>query len=149
MAASRLLTVTYSLLCAAAIPGCGDGRPTRVPVSGKVLIDGKVLAYGAVRFTPEHGRPATGEIQKDGTFAMSTFEPNDGVVPGTHTVTVHAREDLSGTQVRWNAPKKYGNPAQSGLRQIIEKPTDSITIELTWGGQPGPFVETIRRGGGE
>lgn len=126
--------------------GCGDGRPACVAASGKVIIDGKPLTSGAVRFTPQQGRQATGEIQTDGTFSLSTFEPNDGVVPGTHVVTVHAREDLSGTQVRWNAPKKYQDPVQSGLTQTIDAPTNAIVIQLTWDGKPGPYTETLRRG---
>jgi hypothetical protein len=139
----HILTLTLCFVVAALL-GCGDGRPARVPVSGKVVIDGKPLTLGAVRFTPEQGRQATGEIQRDGSFTLTTFDPNDGVVTGTHVVTVHAREDLGGTKVRWNTPKKYNDAAQSGLTQKIDGPTDSLVIELTWGGKPGPIVENSR-----
>ena len=135
----RLLAAT-SLLTAFAV-GCGDGRPTRVPVSGKVLIDGAPLTRGALRFKPSDGRVATGAIGADGKFELMTYEPGDGVVTGMHTVTVHASEELSNGSVRWFVPKKYHHAATSGLSQSIEEPTDDLVIELTWDGKPGPFVE--------
>jgi hypothetical protein len=138
------------LLCAAAaavaLSGCGDGRPARVPVAGKVLIDGKPVVIGAVRFTPADGRPATGELGPDGSFRLTTFEPGDGAVVGMHTVTIHSTEELSPTQFRWNVPKKYQATSTSGLSEKIDGPTDSLTIELTWGGEKGPIVEFLNRG---
>ena len=48
--ASAWLLPALAMVCSMA--GCGDGRPTRVPVSGQVLIDGAPLTHGYVRFTP-------------------------------------------------------------------------------------------------
>ncbi|HLA84137.1 MAG TPA: hypothetical protein VJL29_05040 [Thermoguttaceae bacterium] len=122
--------------------GCGDGRPARIPISGQVLIDGKPLTYGAIRVFPEGARPATAQIDSDGRFTLSTFEPGDGVVPGTHQVMVFAAEILSATQQRWHAPKKYANPKTSGLTAKIDGPTDSLVIQLSWEGKK-PFVERV------
>ena len=135
--ATVCLTTVFLLL-----PGCGDGRPRRVPVSGVVLIDGKPLTCGFVRFHPQGGRPATGEIDEQGHFTLSCFEDNDGVVPGTHPVSVSAFEAVNSRATRWHAPKKYVSPKTSGLTQTIEGPTDSVKIELTWDGGK-PFVERI------
>jgi hypothetical protein len=99
-----------------------------------------------VRFTPAGGRPATGTIEPDGSFQLTTFEPGDGVVIGTHTVTVHSTDELSPTLFRWNVPKKYQQAATSGLTQTIDGPSDSVSIELTWGGEKGPILENIMRG---
>lgn len=142
MRTKQSLLTTIAILCCIQL-GCGDGRPARVPVSGKVLIDGQPLAVGAVRFMPEHGRPATGALRSDGSFTLGTFEQDDGVVPGAHAVTIHASEEISNTLRRWNAPKKYQSEDTSGLAQTIDGPTDSVVIELTWGGQKGPILETI------
>lgn len=128
------------------LAGCGDGRPQRVPVAGQVLIDGQPVTAGVIRFQPEQGRAATGEIGPDGSFSLSTFDEGDGAIPGKHTVTVFAREVVGDAHIRWLAPKKYGQPSHSGLTQSIDGPTNSIVINLTWGDQPGPFVES---GGGE
>ena len=139
MSKSSLLS-TAALFAAIAV-GCGDGRPQRVPVSGKVLIDGAPLTRGALRFNPAEGRVATGAIGADGTFELMTYEPGDGVVTGTHAVTVHASEELNDGSVRWFVPKKYHHAATSGLSQTIEGPTNDVVIELTWDGKPGPYVE--------
>jgi len=123
--------------------GCGDGRPGRVPVSGQVLLDGKPLSRGFIRLVPDDARAACGEIGPDGRFTLKTFEPGDGVVLGTHRVAIVAIEPLGSIQQRWHAPKKYSDPATSGLTATIDGPTDSLRIEITWdGGQP--FVETLR-----
>ena len=41
--------------------GC-DARPRRVPVAGKVLIDGKPLTTGFIMVVPHEGRAATGAV---------------------------------------------------------------------------------------
>lgn len=121
--------------------GCGDGRPTRVPVSGHVLIDGKPLTYGYVEFTIANSRPAMGNVDKDGHFFLTCFDPGDGAVIGKHRVAVVAREPINQETTKWHAPEKYADPASSGITQEITCPTDSVTINLTWDGKPGPFIE--------
>jgi hypothetical protein len=136
----------FALLAALLLPvvgGCDDGRPRRVPVSGKVTIDGESLTQGAVRFKPVDGRVATGEIGPDGSFTLSTYEPRDGVVTGLHAVTIHASEELDDNSIRWHVPKKYQRAGTSGLTQTIDGPRDDLLIELTWDGKPGPFVEKL------
>jgi hypothetical protein len=140
-----LLSITTLMLCGL-LAGCGDGRPSRVPVSGCVLIDGTPLKFGAVRFVPPEGRAATGTIGPDGRFRLTTFDPEDGVVCGTHTVTIHSTEELGPTTLRWNVPKKYQLADTSGVKQKIEGPTDAVQIELTWAGEKGPIIENFVRG---
>lgn len=120
--------------------GCSDGRPTRVPVSGRVMIDGKPLTYGLIRFFPEEGRASSGNIDSNGNFTLYCFEKDDGAIPGRHKVVVFANEPVDETTTRWHAPKKYINKATSGLEQVIDGPTDSMLIELTWNGG-APFDE--------
>lgn len=137
------IAVTYLAFVLVVSVGCNDGLPRRVPVSGKVTIDGEPLTSGSIRFKPSEGRVATGSIGSDGSYLLSTYEPGDGCVPGTYCVTVHAFEDLSDTTRRWLAPKNYAMPKSSGLTATIDQPTDSLDFELTWGGQKGPFVERL------
>jgi hypothetical protein len=70
------------------LPGCSDGRPRRVPVSGQVLVDGKPLAFGFVRLIPHKGRPASGQVDKEGRFRLTTYTSNDGCTLGTHAVEI-------------------------------------------------------------
>jgi hypothetical protein len=125
--------------------GCQDGRPKRFPVSGVVLLNGKPLTHGTIRFYPQGGRPAAAKIDKQGRFILSCFEQNDGVVPGTHPVAVDASEMLDETTVRWYAPPHYASPQTSGITKTIEGPTSSLKIELTWDKQHRkPFTQKTR-----
>lgn len=139
------LILPAACLALLALPGCGDGRPKRVPVSGRVLIDDKPLTYGFIRLTPSGARPATATLDAEGRFTLTTFEPDDGVVLGTHPVSVLAAEPLSGSTQRWHAPKKYANPRTSGLSVTIDGPNDDLVIRLTWASGK-PFVERVTAG---
>ena len=122
--------------------GCGDGRPSRVAVSGRVLIDGKPLTIGTIRFIPSDSRASQGTLDENGRFTLNCYESGDGVVVGTHTVTILACKPLSRTLVRWHAPKKYADATTSDIKQEISKPESDLTINLTWaGGQP--FDEVV------
>jgi hypothetical protein len=134
------LKVSISLLFCLWLLGCGDGRPTRVPVSGQVLIDGKPLTKGSIRFLSQHSRASGGVLDKDGRFVLSCYENGDGAVLGTHQVEVVANERVDATRMRWYAPKKYVDSNLSGLQQAITGPTDSLVINLTWSGGK-PFIE--------
>jgi len=107
-----------------------------------VLIDGKPLQHGVVRFVSPNDRPSGGLLDKDGRFTLTCFEPNDGAVRGKHQIAVSADERLSEARVHWHAPKKYADYQKSGLTQEISEPSDSIKIELTWdGGKPFDEVD--------
>jgi len=105
-----------------------------------VLIDGQPLTKGFITIVPNDGRPATGQIQPDGSFRLTTFDDNDGCLLGTHPVTVVANEQITPTRMKWLAPKKYVDTGSSGLTVTIEKPRDDLMIELSWSGGK-PFVE--------
>lgn len=130
------------LLSAMVLAGCGDDRPERVPVAGRVLIDGQPLEHGFVRFIAPQDRPSVAELGPDGRFALSCFARKDRSVVGTHTVTVTGVEPLTPQSQKWHAPKEYSDPATSGLTVIIDGPTNDVTLELTWSGRK-PFIETF------
>lgn len=122
--------------------GCGESRQDLVPVSGQVLIDGQPLKYGVVRFIPDNGRPSGGQLDQNGKFSLTCYDPGDGVAPGRQQIEVLAGETLSATQMRWHAPKKYTSCGTSGLEQKIDGPTDSVVLKLSWEGG-APYVETV------
>ncbi|WP_442482210.1 hypothetical protein [Aeoliella sp. SH292] len=123
--------------------GCGGSHPGIVPVKGKVTIDGKPVTTGQVYVYAEGQRPATGKIQQDGTFQLSSFAFNDGAPTGTHLATVSAVEGVDDRTNRWHAPKKYASETSSELWVTIDGPTDDLNIELTWNGsgQSAPYVD--------
>ena len=128
------------------LTGCGNGRPTLVPVSGQVLLDGKPVPMGFIRVIPADGRPATGTLDSTGHFKLSTYEDGDGCMLGTHTVEVLAKQRISATKTRLLVPKKYFDMATSGVTVTIDKPTDSLQIDLKSGGKP-TVVESSETGG--
>ena len=74
--------------------GCGDGRETRVPVSGMVTVDGEPLKYGSITFMPVKtpgaaSRPGGGSLE-DGRFSVSSYTANDGLLKGKYEVMVNA-----------------------------------------------------------
>lgn len=133
-------------LALVALVGCSDGRPERVPVSGKVLLDGKPLEFGSVQFLPESGRPAGGMILPDGSFQLTCYEHNDGATLGKHLVSVTSAKALNPQQTQWFAPKRYSEPGTSGIEVTVEEPIDDLVIELEGeNGQPfEPFIERLR-----
>jgi hypothetical protein len=124
--------------------GCGPSGPNVVPVSGKVLIDGKPLTYGYVRFLPSGGRASDAEIKSDGTFELRYSGDQKGALVGEHRVEIAASQTLSPTKVKWHAPKKYASIGTSGLTYKVEGPKDDVVLEIKWEGrEKGPYEETF------
>jgi hypothetical protein len=77
------------------IAGCGRRDVETVPVEGKITFGGEACpAAGAIYFVPTSvpaglpRRPASGAFDKDGRFRATSFQPGDGLVPGTYTVRI-------------------------------------------------------------
>ncbi len=76
--------------------GCGGGaddKPTS-QVQGKVTHDGQPVNGGSLTFVPvadgeggTPGKPASGTVQSDGTYKLSTYGTDDGAVIGKHRVS--------------------------------------------------------------
>jgi hypothetical protein len=118
--------------------GCSD-NPTRHSVKGRVLIDGKPLAMGTIRFVPKTGRALSSNIMADGSFVMSerslsSSRMTDGVAPGNYRVSVSASkildEDLD--EVEWLAPSRYADFRTSGLQMEIDQSEANLVVDLTW-----------------
>lgn len=132
---------TILLLAVVALAwGCGDGRPTRVKVSGQVLIDGQPLTVGNIKFVPEGSRPSSAQLNAEGRFTLTCYDGDDGVVPGKHRVQISSMEIIDGSKVKWFAPRKYADFRSSKLEYEITEPTENLKIELTWDGGK-PFIQ--------
>jgi hypothetical protein len=73
------------------LTGCG-GREL-VEVRGTVASSGQPVTGGALVFSPiatsenePPGKSATGDIQPDGSFQLSTYDLHDGAIVGRHRV---------------------------------------------------------------
>ena len=91
--------------------------------SFRLVIDGQTLTKGFITVVPADGRPATSQIQADGSFRLTTFDEHDGCLLGTHPVTIIANEQLSPTRMKWLAPKAYADVASTDrLRVFVRVP---------------------------
>jgi len=134
------IACVMSWLCLSVVAGCDD-RPTRVPVSGTVLIDGQPLRRGNIKFVPENGRPSAGKIGEDGRFTLTCYDGNDGALLGTHRVQVSASRIISDSKIEWHAPRKYADFRTSGMEIEITEPVDDLTVELSSEGRKLPYIE--------
>lgn len=132
--------------------GCGGDGPEVIPIRGEVLYKGEPLKdvpQGLVRYLPKNnsqGRQASGRIQPDGSFVLTTFKGDDGVVPGDYDITVSAyttQPELTRAQVeashgagipkaRLLIPDKFTEPTTSGLSDTVSSDHSGYKrIELT------------------
>lgn len=114
------------------VTGCGDGRPAVVPAKGRVYINGEPLTGypGFVRVEPVGSRAATGEIsESDGSFTLTSFELNDGCVPGTHPVAVIVNTTV-GDELVSLVPEHYSDSSTSGLQVTVAEESGELKIEL-------------------
>jgi hypothetical protein len=80
------LAVGLLLGCAV---GCGPATEVHAVRGHVQAADGRRPTFGVVELTADAGgRVASGLIQDDGTFRLSTFREGDGVVAGRHRVIV-------------------------------------------------------------
>src|SRR5262245_54947309 len=90
----RSIVLAFASLPATVLAGCGNNIPTTYPVTGKVIYQkGKPVTYGRVEFqsTADPELRATGRIQTDGTFSLTTSlrgRSAPGAVAGEHKVLI-------------------------------------------------------------
>ena len=149
----RILTIKKTTMFVAAALllfaiGCGDGRGTRVPVSGTVTINGSPLTTGSVTFLPEAGsvnsRAGAGTLDSDGRFRVTSYKAFDGLLRGKYSVIITSSEEIGPTTYLWHAPRQYSLPGQSNLTAEIESETDELKFALTWETDPdhsAPYEE--------
>jgi hypothetical protein len=127
----------------AMIFGCGDGKITRYPVTGSVLVDGQTVEGVQIVFIPIEGseeflreRPA-GYTGPDGKFELTTFGTNDGAPAGDYKV-----------MIRWFPPNPQSAPATRDDRQRAAAVPDRLGGRYANPDETG-LTATVPKGGGE
>jgi hypothetical protein len=125
---SRLLA---GIIVLAAQWGCGPGQPVMpdlVSVKGKVTYKGQPLTTGVIRFEPDgFGRMASGKMQSDGTYVLTTLKDADGVVAGVHKVFI---TDPDKTLAKDRKFKKFTQANSSGLTAEVSPDKTEFTFDL-------------------
>lgn len=75
--------------------GCGNSSPTTKEVRGLVTFQGgPPPKAGKITLAPVEvpqglpRRPASGNFNESGIFTLTTFKPEDGVIPGRYTANI-------------------------------------------------------------
>jgi hypothetical protein len=80
------------------VAGCGGGRERPVPTGGTVMFNKKPVEGAVVTFISKGGgRSASGKTAADGTFKLTSINPNDGAVPGEYMITI-AKQEMKGAE---------------------------------------------------
>jgi hypothetical protein len=130
----RSRQIPCAVVCLALLTGCGGNT---APVTGRVKFndgsDAGALARYQVVFESEADKvSASGNIQPDGSFMLSTYGMNDGAVPGKHRVAIKppASPDPDKPPPRPAIPPKYFDPTTSGLSVEIKPGQNSVELEV-------------------
>ncbi len=88
---NRRLAVVAAL--AIGLADCGSGDRMQVyPVSGVIKFNGQPMkGGGSIAFLPMESKPGKmpgGMILEDGTYKLTTYEGNDGALPGEYRVAI-------------------------------------------------------------
>ena len=130
--------IVASFLCATlGFGGCGDDGPKLFRVTGQVKYNGEPVIVGSVVYLPRDpgvGRQATGQLDEEGKFALTTFQSGDGVKAGEYDVIVLAfdkppgdptREELEALQGKaWRkptVPPRYTMLETTDLSDVIDR----------------------------
>lgn len=122
----------YLVWLAVLFTGChGSSFPTATTyeVKGKVVLpNGKPLTTGRVTFVAADGLlpQASGEIQPDGAFSLTTRVAGDGAAPGKYKVRI---EPAGGKNRRANQPGfpvKYVDEDSSGLVVTVRSESNQL-----------------------
>lgn len=124
-----------------AFSGCGaknDQKPT-AEVKGAITYKGKPLERGEIIFFPNSGaKIATGIIQSDGTFQLTTYAEGDGALLGSHQVAIKSERDMEGilpedpeaSMEPSLIPTKYAMKKTSGLTAEVKDGDNEINFDL-------------------
>lgn len=138
----------------AMLAGCGGGagRPKLVPVSGSVKFNGAPVPNAAITFLPEGSAPRNpfGTTDSEGKFQLTSYDDNDGAVPGDYLVIIVPGAAADGKKPEERTaqdlinlgpgkaipnqvvfPEKYGDKKTSGLkRSVVPGDTNVFNFDL-------------------
>ena len=129
---SRIVLTGLSLIL---LVGCSKST---YPVNGRIVVQGqdgppKELADYLVSLqSVDQPVGATGVVQPDGTFRVSTHQPDDGAIPGKHRVIIVPPAGMGGDSPRPRTilDPKYEAFETSGLEIEVKPQTNDVTLTV-------------------
>jgi hypothetical protein len=150
---SGAAVVCFLLVLESGCSRTSSGRAKPVAAAGSLAWeDGKPVAEASVVFVPDDpkGQSAAGLTGKDGSFTLTTFNQDDGAVPGDYKIVVTKGAFKVGEPTKESNPAKlmkewlekskeekksevpgiYGNPKTTPLKWRIEAGGEKIQLKL-------------------
>jgi len=101
-----------------------------VPIRGTVRHNGEPLDHGTVMFIPTSGgRQASAQIQRDGSYELTTLKSGDGAQVGEYKVVIHSHEPHPGEPGRVGHEQNVPAAIKRG-HEIPQKYTEINTTPL-------------------
>lgn len=101
----RRIVLLAVLAATTAVLGCAKetdpNRPATYPVTGTVTLNGEPVEGATVVFQKtDRSHGAVGETGPGGSYSLTSFEANDGAVPGEYLVSIYKypKEEVTGTE---------------------------------------------------
>ena len=126
--------VLWAVVLAALLPGCGDKYDFEpvFPVTGSLFVRGKPAAGAMVTFHPAdalndyRATRSFATVEADGSFALTTYFPGDGVPSGDYVVTLNWPGQLPPTAHPTDVPSdhlggRYSSPAKPFTRVTVQE----------------------------
>jgi hypothetical protein len=117
--------------------GCGDGLK-RVPVKGKLTVQGAPLERAVIQFVPKSGtlgEGGIGETDTDGNYSLQGLNRALGVAPGDYQVRISRLVGLN------------GKPLPPGATEA-ENPGCFDCVPPPYGGPKATFTAKVPESGG-
>lgn len=140
----RLIATVVLLAVAASCREEGPYQKETIPVSGRVLVDGKppgsplqVVLHPKGGIDKEHPTVTQGTVAEDGTLSMTTYTTGDGVPPGEYVLTF-TWQQFQPFSMSYGGPDKlqgrYSDAEKSEITLTVnsgDEPIDLGEIKLT------------------
>ena len=120
--------LSFALLSALLLNGCGSGDLELASVSGTVTLDDRPLPEAIVEFQPASGSPSEGVTDSAGNYHLRYTAKRKGALLGTHQVriTLSTRTDAQGQKIavpqllpaRYNRNSELTAEVKSGSNKL-------------------------------
>lgn len=132
--------VALLLVCSGGAAGCSSGEEPCYPVRGQLVYeDGQPaleLVHGSIALIPdrEGGSPiASGTINDEARFVLSTRRDKDGAIAGPHRVAIEPPDldSMDGDARKRQPPRvRLDREALENLRVTVEPKSNELTITV-------------------
>lgn len=160
MKVSAYFLTVVSAIILLGLVGCGGDRFPVRPAKGKVLCNGKPITSGSITFTPigtdannsETGKQASGTLDSDGTFVLSTYGRFDGAIVGKHIVQFSGAgaEDSDESESDSKGESETTSGKGNVIRRVNQKSDcvqkEEITVEVAARGENDFTIELNPKG---